>query len=67
MLEYRQTATELCGYPCVLTISLVFLLHARFDTILPVLNLLIGVPLFVFQNRMHWSSVPPPLANTPDW
>lgn len=67
MSEYRQTATVLCGYPCVLTISLVFLLHARFDTILPVLKVPTLAPVPVFQNRMHRSIVPPPLASRLDW
>jgi hypothetical protein len=41
--------------------------HARLHTCDPVSTLCKGCPVNVFQNRIHLSAVPPPLANSPCW
>jgi hypothetical protein len=52
-------------YPWVLTISSVVLENIRLHTWEPVFTLLMFWRVKVFQNRMHWSAVPPPVAKRP--
>src|SRR5207237_8461639 len=64
---YFHTTIWFWLYPCVLTISSEFLLHARLHTWLPVSTSLIIAPVLVFQNLMLRSAVPPPEARRWCW
>lgn len=64
---YFQTTIALSEYPWVLTSSLTFLLNTRLQTYEPVSIALISCICVVFQNLMHLSAVPPPLARRPCW
>lgn len=65
IVGYFQTITWFNEYPCVLTSSSFVLENTKLHTWEPVLKQLNGVRFIVFQNRMHWSAVPPPVANSP--
>lgn len=51
----------------VLTSSLECFDQARLHTCDPVSTHCRGWPVNVFQKRIHWSAVPPPLASRPCW
>ncbi len=51
----------------MLTSSLTFLLNTKLQTYDPVSMALISCIWVVFQNLMHLSAVPPPLASKPCW
>ena len=53
--------------PTELTSSFECFDQARLQTCEPVSTHCSGWPVNVFQNRMHWSAVPPPLARRPCW
>lgn len=65
IVGYFHTMIWFREYPWVLTISSVVLENIRLHTWEPVFTLLMFWRVKVFQNRMHWSAVPPPVAKRP--
>ena len=67
MLGYFHSTTWFWLYPCVLTSSFTFFENSKLHTCEPVSVQATCSIVSVFQNRMHRSAVPPPLARSPCW
>lgn len=64
---YFQTTIAFSEYPCVLTNSFTFFEKSKLHTYEPVSILWISCMVWVSQNLIHLSAVPPPDASRPFW